>query len=255
MVPMRTFRFAAALAGAAFLAGCAATGQPADDPYAPNDPLEEVNRAVFDFNLAVDDYVLVPTAKTYRTVVPELGREAVQNFFANLRSPITFFNDVLQGERERAGQTFTRIWLNTTIGLGGLLDVATYFGVPAHTEDFGQTFAVWGVPDGPYLMLPLLGPSNLRDTGGVAAGFFADPFNIWMGNIDFDWVPYARSASEAVDARSRNIETFEKLRETSLDYYATIRSLYGQKRQSDIRNEDSPAPTASPISSERPATE
>jgi phospholipid-binding lipoprotein MlaA len=255
---MRTFRLAGALVGVALLAGCAGAGQTeqlGEDPYAPNDPLEEVNRAVFAFNLAVDDHVLVPTAEAYRTVVPELGREAVQNFFANLRAPVTLFNDVLQGERERAGQTFTRIWLNTTIGLGGILDVATYFGVPAHSEDFGQTFAAWGVPEGPYLMLPLLGPSNLRDTGGTAAGFFADPFNIWMGNIGFEWVPYARGASEAVDSRSRNIETFQKIRETSLDYYATIRSLYRQRRQSDIRNEDSPAPSGNPISSERPATE
>jgi phospholipid-binding lipoprotein MlaA len=250
---MRTFRFAGVLVAAAFLAACAAAPQVADDPYEPNDPLEGFNRAVFDFNLAADDYVLVPAARAYRTVVPELGQEAVKNFFANLRSPITFFNDVLQGQEQRAANTFTRIWLNTTFGLGGILDVATYFGVPqGHTEDFGQTFAVWGVPEGPYLMLPLLGPSNLRDTAGTTAGFFADPFNILMANMGFEWVPYARGASEAVDARSRNIETFEKIRETSIDYYATVRSLYRQKRASDIRNEDSPSPSGNPISSERP---
>lgn len=253
---MRTFRLAGALVGAALLAGCAGTGELADDPYAVNDPLEDVNRAIFEFNLAVDDYILVPTAKAYRTVVPEPGREAVRNFFANLRTPITLLNDVLQGETERAAHTFTRLWLNTTIGLGGLLDVATYFGVPpAHTEDFGQTFAVWGVEDGPYLMLPLLGPANLRDAAGIAAGFFADPFNIWVGNIDLEWVPYARAVTEAVDARSRNIETFQTLRETSIDYYATIRSLYQQRRAADIRNEDSSTPSGNPISAGRPATE
>lgn len=253
---MRTFRLAGALVGAALLAGCAGTGELADDPYAVNDPLEDVNRAIFEFNLAVDDYLLVPAAKAYRTVVPELGREAVQNFFANLRTPITLVNDVLQGETERAGHTFTRLWLNTTFGLGGLLDVATYFGVPpAHTEDFGQTFAVWGVEDGPYLMLPLLGPANLRDAAGIAAGFFADPFNIWMGSIDMDWVPYARGVAEAVDTRSRNIETFQTLRETSIDYYATIRSLYQQRRSADIRNEDSSSPSGNPISAGRPAIE
>jgi phospholipid-binding lipoprotein MlaA len=250
---MRAFRLAGALVGAALLVGCAGTAELADDPYAPNDPLEPVNRAIFDFNLAVDDYVLVPTAKTYRTIVPELGQEAVKNFFANLRAPVTFFNDVLQGEEQRAADTFTRIWFNTIFGLGGILDVATYFGVPAHAEDFGQTFAVWGAADGPYLMLPLLGPSNARDATGLVAGFFADPFNIWMGNIDFEWVPYARSVTEAVDARSRNIETFQKIRETSLDYYATVRSLYRQRRASDIRNEDSPSPSGNPISTERPA--
>jgi phospholipid-binding lipoprotein MlaA len=252
---MRAFRLAGALVGTALLAGCAGTAQMPEDPYALDDPLEDMNRAIFDFNLAVDDYVLVPTAKAYRTAVPDLGQEAVQNFFANLRSPVTFFNDVLQGEKQRAADTFTRMWLNTTIGLGGLLDVATYFGVPEHTEDFGQTFAVWGVAEGPYLMLPLLGPSNPRDTTGLVAGFFADPFNIWMGNIGFEWVPYARGVTEAVDVRSRNIETFPKLRETSIDYYATVRSLYRQKRVSDIRNEDSPSPSGNPISSERPPTD
>jgi phospholipid-binding lipoprotein MlaA len=226
-------------------AGCAATpptAAEADNPYQPNDPLEDFNRKVFDFNLTLDDYVLKPTAEAYRDVLPEPVRDSVRNFFNNLRSPITFFNDVLQGEGRRAIETVNRIWMNTVIGIGGLFDVATYFGIPYHEEDFGQTLAVWGVPDGPYLMLPLLGPSNPRDGAGTVAGFFADPLNIYLGNVDLDYVPYARASGDIVDVRSRNIEILDRLRSTSLDYYAEIRSIYRQRRAADIRNEGTAAP-------------
>lgn len=253
---MRRLSTALAALALAALSGCATAPQTAaDDPYAPNDPLEGVNRTIFDFNLALDDYVLVPAARAYRTVVPEPGREGVKNFFNNLRSPLIFVNDVLQAEPGRAGETFMRMALNTTVGLGGILDVAGYLGIPYHAEDFGQTMGRWGVGEGPYLMLPILGPSNLRDATGTAGTFVADPFNIWMGNIDLEWVPFARTALDSVDARSRNIEVFEKIRETSLDTYATVRSLYRQRRASDIRNEDSANPSGNPISSQRPASE
>jgi len=251
---MRLLRPFAALAFL-LLAGCATAPREADDPYAPNDPLEGVNRAIFDFNLAFDDYVLVPVAKGYRTVVPEPGQEGVKNFFNNLRSPLIFVNDVLQGEPERATQTLFRMVLNTTVGLGGVLDVGTYLGLPYHQEDFGQTLGRWGVDGGPYLMLPFLGPSNIRDATGTAATVFVDPFNLWMTNIDLAYIPFARTATDSVDQRSRNIETFDKVRSTSLDYYATLRSLYLQRRASDIRNEDSASPSGNPISSQRPSSD
>ena len=236
------------------LAACASNRELAagDDAYNANDPLEDVNRAIFDFNLFVDDYILVPTAKAYRTVLPQPVQDGIRNFFQNLRSPIVFVNDVLQAEPERAGQTLGRFLVNTTAGIGGLFDVATLWGIPYHSEDFGQTFAVWGIGEGPYVMLPLLGPSTVRDAVGTAAGFYADPLNLYLDSEGYGYLAYVRSAIEAVDARSRNIELFDKIRSTSLDYYATIRSLYRQRRGADIRNEDSTAPTANPMSSSLP---
>jgi phospholipid-binding lipoprotein MlaA len=230
------------------LAACASAKGPAtDDEMAdldagPNDPLETINRKIFDFNVFLDDYVLVPTAKAYRTVLPQAARDSVQNFMRNLRSPLIFANDVLQGEPTRATQTLGRFMTNTLVGVGGLFDVAGHYGVPYHSEDFGQTLAVWGVPEGPYLMLPVFGPSNPRDAVGLGAEFFADPLNIYLSNIDYDYIPPIRSAITVVDARSRNIEIIDKIRSTSLDYYATIRSLYRQRRASEIRNEDAPEP-------------
>jgi phospholipid-binding lipoprotein MlaA len=237
------------------LAACASTRQSAspDDEMGefdagPNDPIESVNRAIFGFNLFLDDWVLVPTAKAYRTVLPEFARDRVQSFMRNLRSPLIFANDVLQGEPTRATQTLGRFMTNTIAGVGGLFDVAGHYGVPYHSEDFGQTLAVWGVPEGPYLMLPLLGPSNPRDAAGVGTEFFADPLNIYLSNIDYDYIPYVRTAIQTVDARSRNIETLDKIRSTSLDYYATIRSLYRQRRAAEIRNEDDTVEPVTPTS-------
>jgi phospholipid-binding lipoprotein MlaA len=242
----------AALMGAALgLAACATAPQsaPQDDmadlDAGPNDPIENVNRAIFDFNLFLDDNVLVPVAKAYRTVLPQFAQDGVQNFMRNLRTPLIFANDVLQGEPTRASQTLGRFMTNTIVGVGGLIDVAGRQGVPFHSEDFGQTLAVWGVPEGPYLMLPIFGPSNPRDAVGLGTEFFADPLNIYLSNIDYDYIPYVRSAIQTVDTRSRNIELLDKIRSTSLDYYATIRSLYRQRRAADIRNEEAPGPAVS----------
>jgi phospholipid-binding lipoprotein MlaA len=228
-----------------------AQAQPADtdETYNPNDPLENVNRAIFSFNLFLDDNVLVPVAKGYRTVLPSPVRDGVRNFMDNLKSPVIFVNDVLQGEARRATETFGRFMTNTTVGVGGIFDVAGHFGVRKHSEDFGQTFAVWGIPDCPYLMLPLLGPSNVRDAVGTGIGFYADPLNYYLDDNGLEYVTFIRSAIDAIDARSRNIELFDKIRSTSLDYYAQVRSLYRQRRAAEIRNEDSSAPTANPMSS------
>jgi phospholipid-binding lipoprotein MlaA len=246
---------ALSLALAIGMGGCAsqptqlAQADATDEVYNANDPLENVNRAIFDFNLFFDDWVLVPTAKAYRTVLPDPVRTGVRNFMDNLKSPITFFNDVLQAEPQRAADTLGRFLINTTVGVGGLFDVAENVGLHKHFEDFGQTFAVWGIPDGPYIMLPFLGPSNARDAVGTATGFFADPLNIYLASQDLEYVSFIRTAIDAVDARSRNIELFDRIRSTSLDYYATVRSLYRQRRGADIRNEDSSQPSGSPISS------
>lgn len=239
------------LAACLVLGACAGSQVAADTDAGPNDPLEDINRPIFAFNKALDDYALKPVAKGYRTVLPEPVRDGIRNFLNNLRTPLILANDALQGNGERAGQTFARFWMNTVLGLGGLIDVAAIHGIPFHDEDFGQTLAVWGVPEGPYLMLPVFGPSNPRDAVGLGAEFVADPLNRMLRGKDLDYLVYVRGGINAVDARSRNIETFDKLESTSLDYYATIRSLYRQRRASQIRNEDG-AGAPSPLSSEAP---
>ena len=158
------------------MAGCATTQAPASSQEVA-DPIEPVNRAIFSFNMFVDTWLLEPVARGYRFVTPEPARRSVANFLANLRSPVIFANDALQGERERAGITLGRFMINTTLGVAGLFDPASALGYHRHDEDFGQTLGVWGVPSGPYLMLPLLGPSNGRDTAGRVGDYFINPLN------------------------------------------------------------------------------
>ena len=205
-----------------------------------NDPLEDTNRAIFDFNQMVDRNVLVPVAKAYRTVLPDVVRDSLRDFLHNLRAPLILANDALQGDFERAGETFARFTLNSTLGVGGLIDVAGRWGqLPYHEQDLGVTFGVWGVPEGPYLVVPVLGPSNPRDLSGQVAEGFGDPFNyIVTGNpYTLYWIPFVRGGVSGVDQRSRYIETLADIERTSLDYYATIRSLYRQRRAALIRGE------------------
>ena len=239
----RGFRLGGTLAAilfAAFLTGCATPPtDPADkaDFLALNDPLEPTNRAIFQFNLAVDKAVLKPVALGYRAIVPEEGRRGVHNFLGNLRTPLVFANDVLQAEQQRAGTTLVRFVVNSTVGIFGIFDVAgKYMNMPGHDEDFGQTLAVWGVPDGPYLMLPLLGPSNPRDATGEAVQWFADPVDIYLSNTDREWLSWTRLGFETVDRRVDLLDTLDNIERTSLDYYASIRSIYRQKRLDEIRN-------------------
>jgi phospholipid-binding lipoprotein MlaA len=226
------------------LAGCAT---PSSNPQAEaaeaedfNDPLEDTNRAIFDFNQVVDRNVLVPVAKAYRTVLPDPVRDSLRDFLRNLREPLIFANDALQGEFERAGQTFARFTLNSTLGVGGLIDVAGRWGeLPYHEDDLGLTFGVWGIPEGPYLVVPVLGPATPRDLGGQVAEGFGDPFNrLVTGNpYTLYWIPFVRGGVAGIDQRSRYIETLADIERTSLDYYATIRSLYRQRRAALIRHE------------------
>src|ERR1700738_2769571 len=226
------------------LAGCAT---PSNNPQAEaaeaedfNDPLEDTNRKIFDFNQVVDRNVLVPVAKAYRTVLPDPVRDSLRDFLRNLREPLIFANDALQGEFERAGQTFARFTLNSTLGVGGLIDVAGRWGeLPYHEDDLGLTFGVWGIPEGPYLVVPVLGPATPRDLGGQVAEGFGDPFNrLVTGNpYTLYWIPFVRGGVAGIDQRSRYIETLADIERTSLDYYATIRSLYRQRRAALIRHE------------------
>jgi phospholipid-binding lipoprotein MlaA len=243
-----------ALAAVLAVGACAT---PPEDPQAraefeaDNDPIEPFNRAIFDFNLVVDDVLIRPAAVAYRNVVPRPARDSVRNALDNLRSPIVLANDVLQGEPERAGTTALRFLINSTFGLFGLFDVAKDAGYPGHSEDFGQTFATWGIGEGPYLVLPLLGPSNPRDATGLVAEWYTDPFNLWMENTDRDWVPWTRAGLMGIDVRERNIDTIDELKKTSIDFYAAVRSLYRQRRAEEIRNSrpSSASPGPSPMGS------
>ena len=157
----------------------------------------------------------------------------------NLRSPLIVGNQLLQGDLKGAGVATARFIINTTAGIGGLVDVASAQGMPYEPEDFGQTLGVWGMGDGFYLVLPLIGPTSLRDGVGMAVDSFADPVRIVAHNTENDWIYYTRVGVEALDTRSRLVKAVEDLRSNSLDYYAAVRSAYAQKRNSQLRDEGS----------------
>lgn len=225
------------------LAGCASQANAPQTAAAAeefNDPFEDVNRKIFDFNQVVDRKVLVPVAKAYRDALPDAVRDSIHDFLYNLRDPLIFANDTLQGDFRRAGETVARFVLNSTIGIGGLFDVAGKWGqLPYHEDDLGITLGVWGIPEGPYLVVPVLGPSDPRDLAGSVAEGFGDPFNrLVTGNpYTLYWIPFVRGGVSGIDQRSRYIETLADIERTSLDYYATIRSLYHQRREALIHHE------------------
>lgn len=204
-----------------------------------NDPLEGLNRGIFEFNRVVDRFLLKPVAQLYRGALPQVAQDSVRSFLRNLRTPLVLVNDVLQGDMDRAGTTISRFLVNTTVGIVGLFDVAGDLGIPYHDEDFGQTLAVWGVGEGFYLMLPVFGPSNPRDLAGLVAEFYTDPVNIYLRNEDLEYLTYVRGGLRGIDARARSIEVLDELERTSLDYYAAIRSLYRQQRTNEISNSKS----------------
>jgi len=206
------------------------------DEISENDPLEGLNRQIFAANLAVDTFLLKPAAVGYREIVPDFGKDIIRNFLNNLRSPLILINDLAQGEGERAQTTLSRMMVNTILGVGGMFDPASSMGLAYHSEDVGQTLATYGVDDGPYLVLPILGPSNARDAVGTAIGWLIDPVRIAAEAADADEALYARAAAEGVDLRYRLMPTFDELRRTSLDFYAFTRSAYRQRRVQDIRN-------------------
>tara|TARA_B100000676_G_scaffold70553_1_gene70548 strand:+ start:470 stop:1231 length:762 start_codon:yes stop_codon:yes gene_type:complete len=194
------------------------------------DPLQPFNRAMFTFNNAVDRVFFRPLAVGYRAVLPQAVRNGVNNFFNNLRAPTTLLNDVLQGKPKRAQETINRFLVNSTIGLLGFVDIATGLGFPEHQEDYGQTLAVWGVPAGPYIVLPLLGPSTLRDAVGKVPEFYiADP--LW--EPDDTAVTIARFSVRAVDIRSRLLD-LDRVIKMQVDPYLFFRETYLQNRQRAI---------------------
>ncbi len=210
-----------------------------------NDPLEPVNRIIFQFNEFLQGLILRPLAELYVLILPDEGQEAVGNFLDNLRSPVVLANDLLQGEMKRAWITTKRLAINSTVGLGGTMDVADKWGIKPHSEDLGQTFAVWGVPDGFYLVLPIFGPSNPRDAVGKFLDSYLDPVSHWLDNTHRDDWSTARTVVGGVDEFAGVMDDLQKLKETSIDYYAALRSISRQKRNAEIRNgapSDAPLP-------------
>lgn len=199
------------------------------------DPLEGLNRGIFAVNAAVDMVILEPTARFYRLVVPKPVRRGVVNVLQNARAPVVLANDLLQGDMDRAGQTMARFVVNTTVGLGGIMDFAADAGVQHHSEDFGQTLAVWGVGSGPYLVAPLLGPSNPRDLTGKVVDTAFNPATWLLAGEPFE-VRIAPSVAEMISGRESVIDEIDQLRKTSPDIYVSVRDIYMQKRQSDISN-------------------
>lgn len=221
-----------ALMASALLAGMAMAPVSSATAETYEDPFEETNREIFDFNVGVDKALVVPLARGYRTVVPGPLRQGVSNAMENLSEPQTFLNNLLQGEMKAAGHTFARFVINSTIGLGGLFDITTAGDMPRTKEDFGQTLAVWGAESGSYIMLPLFGPSNTRDVAGRVVDTLTDPVNLVAG-----FTPaMVRRGVELTDNRSELLEQSEELERTAVDLYATVKALYGQGRSHQIRN-------------------
>ncbi len=209
-----------------------------------NDPFENVNRFFFKVNNTLDRYFFKPIARGYRTVVPRPLQTTARNVVNNLDSPAILANDLLQAEFKRAGVTLGRLVINSTFGFFGAADVAGALGLKRHREDFGQTLAVYGVPDGPFLYLPLLGPSNPRDAIGGFVDVLFDPTN-WIGGevvtsgaVGLEWedVGPIRFGINIIDTRAQLLDQLDELERSSVDFYATQRSLYRQSREGAIKN-------------------
>jgi phospholipid-binding lipoprotein MlaA len=220
------------LVGVALLAGlltaCAAAPASDSDEVAVNDPLELPNRFIFAFNVGLDQLVLQPVAVTYRDLMPDELKPAIGNFLTNLFMPLSFVHAMLQGDFDRAEQAAARFVASAPTLFLGNPDPNR---APVH-EDAGQTLGVWGAGAGPYVMLPVLGPSNLRDTAGTIVDFFIDPLGIVAGSE----ATIGRGVGSAVVSRAGNLEQVRDLQKNSVDYYAAVRSLYGQRREAEVKN-------------------
>ena len=224
---------APALLAACTLCGCAAGPD-------PRDPLEPLNRKIYAFNDSVDKAVLKPVAKGYVAVVPQLMRRGVTNFFNNLGVVVTTFNDALQLKGTKVPVDFARFTTNLVFGLGGLIDVASELKIESRSEDFGQTLGYWGVRSGPYLVLPLLGPSDMRDAPGLAVDYVVSPFFYWVPGNRVGWGVFVL---DVVDVRA-NLLGAERIFETAaMDRYSFLRDTYLQRREYLIN--DGKTPTGS----------
>ncbi|MGH8502197.1 MAG: MlaA family lipoprotein [Gammaproteobacteria bacterium] len=222
----------AALLSCVVICGCATTRGPPDE----GDPLERYNRAVFRFNDALDRAILKPVARGYRRYTPEPFNIAISNFFSNLGDVGVAVNNLLQLKVVNAASDVGRLAINSTLGIGGLFDVGSRFGLGKHEEDFGQTLGYWGVPSGPYLMLPLLGPSTIRDTPGRVVDGYLDPVVYLNGDVERIGLIGVR----LVDYRADLLSTEETLDEIALDRYIAIRNAFLDRREFLVYDGDPP---------------
>ena len=216
--------------------GCATSSSDppsADEADSDNDPAEGVNRAIFKANLAADHAVMRPVAQAYTDHVPEVVQSGVHNVVQNLKEPAVALNDLLQGNVNHAWQSVQRLAVNTTVGAAGIVDVASKWGLPPHKADFGQTLAVWGVGEGPFVELPLLGPSNPRDALGTAVDLALNPLT-FVGGAPATYAGVATGSANLVDARAQHLHDLDELERNSLDYYSALRSVYRQHREAEI---------------------
>ena len=213
------------------LGGCASTEQ-----YdTPGDPLESFNREVYRFNEGFDEAILLPLAKGYRAVTPDLVDRGITNAFNNVADLVTAANNVLQFKLLDGIEDLSRVVVNTGFGLGGFIDIATGFGIPRHTEDFGQTLGFWGVGSGPYLVVPIFGPSNFRDAAGRVVDALAfDPVS-FIG-ADTEALQYGLATLRVVDQRADLLSSAQLLDVAAWDQYAFVREAYNQRRADQIRD-------------------
>ena len=207
-----------------------------------NDPLEPLNRQVLEVNLFLDRILLNPVTKVYTTLVPEGGRDALRHALDNMKEPVIVINNVLQGSPERASIAAGRFVVNTTVGLAGLMDVAKQWGLEKQSGDSGQTMFAWGLPEGPYLVLPLLGPSNPRDALGMVADAYMDPFSYLATEKAVDQIQITRFVLGGIDERARVADVLDDLQKNSLDFYAQLKSLAQQRRAAELRHGAAPPP-------------
>jgi phospholipid-binding lipoprotein MlaA len=235
--PLRRWAALGVLSGV--LAACA-TPPPADNPAAvadfeqTNDPLEPANRVFYAINNGLDTVILRPAAEAYRHVVPGPVRNGIHNVLGNLGTPVQLTNDILEGKPRRAGDTTMRFVINSTVGVLGIFDLAKGWGYPNHDSDFGMTLANWGVSEGPFLYLPVLGPTDPRDAAGFGIDIGLDPFTYIGGSTAWTAFDWSRYGLTAVDTRERLLGSIDQIKQTALDPYATFRSLYRQHRQAQI---------------------
>jgi phospholipid-binding lipoprotein MlaA len=230
---------AALMLAALALTGCASQPKPANsadaaDAEQVNDPYENTNRFFYRVNDAIDTYSLKPLAQGYVYITPQPVRTGVHNTLDNLGFPILFANDVAQANPKRAGTTFMRFIINSTAGVLGVFDVAKELGYREHDTDFGITLALWGVPEGPFLYLPIIGPSSPRAVTGFAVDQGLDPFAYVPHGIYLRTFAWAKFGLGAIDTRSRYLTDLDKVKQNALDPYATFRSLYRQNTQSQV---------------------
>jgi phospholipid-binding lipoprotein MlaA len=241
MIVLRRFALAVFfLASPLLLSACADMPKtPAEqaEAKATNDPIEPVNRAIFDVNDFLDRLLIRPLAELYRNMVPPPVRDRIANITSNMKEPVIFANNLMQGEFGKAGTTFERFGANTFVGGAGMFDVATGWGLPQQTGDFGQTLAVWGINEGPYLVLPLFGPSNFRDAIGLGVDTVMSPWGYLAydgGTGTGNRFEISSFAADGLTQREQNIEALDALRSGSLDFYAQMRSVYRQYRAKQI---------------------